>query len=485
MRRVLVLATVMAGLIGLAPAAAVDSGTPEPVEPTWTRVTDTDGRNIDEVGIARTTDGTLHVLWRKQAAPGQDEIRHTPISASGVVGATTTATSGFVSVGNPAVVVFPDGSMRIFFAGLTTSSGGRNGVQSAITSAGGEAGTWTLTGARVSSTQSAIPEGVGAAVKPDGTPAFVYAHTFVVGFHTGLDSSEADLNLVPGTKCCGYNPNAVFESNGNGYVAWYSNVDGEVGTYVQQVTPTLGDKQIVPESATDGRAVAPSQRTPIVARAGGGTYVAYCNGYPTCTRVMLWKVGSAAPITVATGTDIEAVTLAAAPDGRLWVLWEDAFAETLYASRSDESATEMGVPAPFTAPTGTDTVWKLTADATDDALDVLAAVTVRNGTTPELATWHTSVLPGLAVEVKSTKAKATYTVTDAGEPVSGVKIKAGKKTLTTNRQGVATGAKAPATVEVSKTGYATAVVSTAPMPTTTTTPPTTTSGSATTTTSTR
>ncbi len=419
--------------------------------------------------MARTKDGVLHVLWRKQALPGQEEVRHTPISTTGAVGATTTATNGFASVGNPAVVVMPDGSMRIFFAGLTGSAGGRNGVQSAIASAGAEASPWTLTGARVSSTQSAVPDGVGAAVKPDGTPAFTYAYSFVVGYHTGLDSSQSDLDLLPENKCCGYVPNVVFEANGNGYVAWYSNVEGEVGTYVQQVTPTLGTKELVPESSTDGKAIAPSQRTPIVARPGGGVYVAYCSGYPTCTRVLVWKVGTTTPIEIATGEDIEAVTMSSTPDGRLWVLWEDAAATSLYASRTDETGTEPGAPVPFAAPVGTDTVWKLTGDATDDSLDVLASVTVKTATATELATWHSSVLPGLAVAVKSSKGKAVYTVTDAGEPVSGVKITAGKKTLTTDKAGKATGAKAPAEVVVAKTGYATMTVETAPPVATTTT----------------
>ena len=119
-------------------------------------------------------------------------------------------------------------------------------------------------------------------------------------------------------------------------------------------------------------------------------------------------------------------------------------------------------------PPGTDTVWKLTGDATDDSLDVLAAVTVKTATATELATWHSSVLPGLAVAVKSSKGKAEYTVTDAGEPVPGVKITVGKKTLTTDKEGKATGTKAPAEVVVAKTGYAAMTVETAPVPTTTT-----------------
>ena len=132
---------------------------------------------------------------------------------------------------------------------------------------------------------------------------------------------------------------------------------------------------------------------------------------------------------------------------------------------------------PFAAPAGTDTVWKLTGDATDDSLDVLASVTVRTTSASELATWHTQVLPGLAVAVKSSKGKSAYTVTDAGEPVAGAKIAAGKKTLTTDKAGKATGAKAPAEVVVSKAGYTTMTVATAPPVATTTTRPVTTTRS--------
>ena len=50
-----------------------------------------------------------------------------------------------------------------------------------------------------------------------------------------------------------------------------------------------------------------------------------------------------------------------------------------------------------------------------------------------------------------------------------MKITAGKKTLTTDKAGKATGAKAPTEVVVAKTGYATMTVETAPPVATTTT----------------
>lgn len=444
-------------LAGIALVPTDVAGAADPDAVAWTRVTDVDGRNIDEVGVARTEDGALHVLWRKRVAPNQEEIRHTPVSATGSVGATSVASSGWASVGNPAVVVQDDGTLRVFFAGLTGSTASRDGVQSATAPSDGQ--TWTTSPGRVSSTTSAIPNGVGAAVNPDGTPAFAYAYSFVLGYHAGVNPADPDRDLLPGTKCCAYDPNLVFESDGAGTVGWFSNVEGETGTYVQPVEPAVGTSRRAPESATpDGKAVTPSQRTPIVERAGGGVYVAYCSGYPTCTSVLLWKVGSSEAMVVATGEDIEAVTASPGPDGRIWVVWEDAAPGRLYAARTDTSATNVGGPSVFAPPTGATTVWKLTADAVDDEVDVFAAASVDR----ELATWHASVLPGLRVQVKTTKKKVVYTVTDAGRAVRGAKIDIGKnKKLTTNRAGRASTSPVKREVTVTKVGYSPTTVTAA------------------------
>src|SRR5262249_22530348 len=60
----------------------------------WTRVTAANGANIDEVSLARTGDGVLHVAWVKNVAPNNQEIWHTPVSAGGLVGAPTVAATG-------------------------------------------------------------------------------------------------------------------------------------------------------------------------------------------------------------------------------------------------------------------------------------------------------------------------------------------------------------------------------------------------------
>src|SRR5262249_46231572 len=190
-------------------------------------------------------------------------------------------------------------------------------------------------------------------------------------------------------------------------------------------------------------------RTPVVTRAGTeDVYLAYCGGYPTCTQVLLWKVGSPTPVTVATGRDVEDVNLASDPDGLLWVMWEDAADHSLHVVRSNDDATEFGGPVAFTGPTGTDTIWKLQGNALKDSIDVLASATTPNS----LATWHTNVLPGLAVDTGSGKSGITFTVTDAGEPVAGAKVKLGRKSVTTDKKGKAT-AKGRGVAGGTKTGY--------------------------------
>jgi hypothetical protein len=165
--------------------------------------------------------------------------------------------------------------------------------------------------------------------------------------------------------------------------------------------------------------------------------------------VLLWQIGDGEPVTVAEGTDIEDVNLAADPDGRLWVMWEDTAESTLYAMRTDEDASELGAIVAFDEAPDTDTVWKLQGNASSDSLDVFASFT----TPGALATWHTQVLPGLTVETKKTKKSVTFSVSDAGEPIKGAKVAFKKKTISTNGKGQAIGPVGKGTATVTKSGY--------------------------------
>src|SRR5262245_23972544 len=122
----------------------------------WSRVTDTGARNIDQVALARTNDGVLHVVWTRTV--GADEtIRHATIARSGSVGAATTAVSGIRGVSDPDIVLMPDGSLRLFYGVVTPSPGGIRMSQA------GPAGTGWTGGGKVSSDNTGGAPGATAA----------------------------------------------------------------------------------------------------------------------------------------------------------------------------------------------------------------------------------------------------------------------------------------------------------------------------------
>ena len=71
--------------------------------------------------------------------------------------------------------------------------------------------------------------------------------------------------------------------------------------------------------------------------------------------------------------------------------------------------------------------------------------------------WHQQVLPKLSLSGKRAGKTIVFTVTDAGDPVAGAKVKAGGKTLTSAANGRAVLAKAPAgrvKASATRAGYA-------------------------------
>ena len=129
-----VAATALAIAVCAAPAA---SAAP------WKRVTTPDGASTDQVGLARTGDGVLHVVWSHPSGPNTRDLLHTAIGAGGGVGATNPVQSGWTTVTNAAVVIDP-GGLRAFWGGLrsTDSSDPQRETNAALSPDGGAS--WAL-----------------------------------------------------------------------------------------------------------------------------------------------------------------------------------------------------------------------------------------------------------------------------------------------------------------------------------------------------
>ena len=111
----------LTGIAGLALPSlggAASAGTGRPAAATWSRVTPAGTNTIDDIGLARGSDGVLHVLWTTDGTSNQ-AVMDTPVSASGTVGKAVMITRFFLAT-DPDVTVTPAGLAAIW-NGIQTS----------------------------------------------------------------------------------------------------------------------------------------------------------------------------------------------------------------------------------------------------------------------------------------------------------------------------------------------------------------------------
>jgi hypothetical protein len=150
------------------------------------------------------------------------------------------------------------------------------------------------------------------------------------------------------------------------------------------------------------------------------------------------------------------------------VLWYDFRADLIHAVRTNAAATSFGAVMTIKPPAHVVTFWGLQAEGSAGPLDIVALETQSGSASP--AYYDAQILPPLtlhAVKAKvSVPGTATFTVTDAGAPVSGAAVTFLGVTKLTNAKGsvslpVKKGTKAGKyTASARKAGYtgATAVI---------------------------
>jgi hypothetical protein len=440
------LALLMAAFAAIASPAL--AGTPGK----WTIVGAANLDNIDEVGLARTGDGVLHAVFTvpsHNSGGGGDSLVHAAISPTGAVGGAGTIAGGWASISNVTdVIVTPDGGLRAFFGGIRTTNPGEtnSNMNTATASASGQ--DWSLVPGSAVKGDSAYGSDTSAAGLPDGTPLIAFGGTGAGTFvHRGLDPGTPNFNLQDQFgQCCGYTPNVAVAQAGAPYVAWYSNASAHLGVFVQELDPATGAPNGVPVQMPGSTTLFNGQpnssqqlmRTPIAARPGGGVYLAYSGGYPTTDKVLLWRLGAAKSAVVGTGKGDHIVSLAAAPDGRIWVFWIDRSTgrPLVFARRSNPGVTAFGPLLRAGAPSGQASAYRIAGDAQAGALDLLGLF----GTASGQAQWHTQVLPGLELGAKPSKVTRSrtttveFTVRDP-DPVKGVKVTVSGRSATTDAKG--------------------------------------------------
>jgi hypothetical protein len=399
----------------------------------WTKLADVDNVS-DTVGMLRTADGSLHVVWlAKKASDGTHAYGTSTISVAGKLLATGTALSGWASL-EPDPQLVNDGSgMRLVFEG-NTGAGGCYLDGSVFTETSADGSTWNLVQGSLSSHGAGVGN-LAATAESDGmTPVATFAggHLFHVGVDPNCPASSPDGTITPTADSFQSNPAILTDpTTGAVSVAWYQSGPRQ-GYWVEQVLPTQGPPMEAPGSAgTPGVNNQPDEPVAIAARVGGGVYMAYCaaTSRQPCAHIDLWKVGSptARVVPGSQNTTGPRVALTADPLGKLSVAWYNEAENVIHSVRTNTTATAWGVVRTTKPPPHTSGFTDIQTQGSSGRLDVLIVDQLSTaGLT--IGIFQTQILPGLSLTAKPSmfshkKAKTvTFSVTDAGQPVAGAVV---------------------------------------------------------------
>jgi hypothetical protein len=417
----------------------------------WRQVTASGGDSIDQVGIVRTSDGVLHVAWHKDG-----DLRHTAISRSGKIGATSPIQSGWTGHMDPALTAVP-GGIRVVWGAIRSNdtSDPNQDLNTALSTNGGAS--WALTpGSIIPRGAQAYGSDASATTLPNGTVLEAWAGTLGTWVHSGLSPATPNVDYQGPLGPYGYGPGLASDESGRAMMAWFSSSASHRGVLAQGVNANgsaAGAAMTMPGSQVmeGGGTVS---KTPIVARAdNGGFYVAYALGYPTANRVRVWRVGASSARLLARTDANSQTTLAADPDGRIWAVWSDGtFGEPrVLAARSNRDATKFGAHVNAGAVRDAHSTYSVDASATSSALDILALFGTGNSSGG--ATYVKRIKPGLTLKARKDDGRVTFTVTDAGDPVRGAKVRLRGKSGRTNGKGRVTLALKRGKAKATAPGY--------------------------------
>ncbi|MGH2837132.1 MAG: hypothetical protein ACRDJY_02150 [Thermoleophilaceae bacterium] len=386
--------------------------------------------------------GRLHIGVRETESPLTYRMIHRSISAGGQVGPSHTVAQGFQYLGYYPAFYTGFGSLLMNFGAKVDGDGYSNShMMQAISADNGE--TWGAP------TDSQVTDGPGKSPSEmDGTTVttggwyFVWEGTLCICVQRDNvpDSDHTNFNDTGGNNI---DPSIGFDSASGKVWVVYLIFGGEnPGLYVREVDTTTaepaGGSILLPGSFNtfEGERLISFQNghVPMAARSQGGLFVAYRNGYPSTNRVRLWRVGAPGFTTVASGTAIGEVAIAADPNGRMWAVW--ASRSRIFGRRSNESVSQWGKTVSVADPRGSVGIATLQADAQARVVDVLAA----SQRVENPGSFHTQLEPGITFDASPRRfrgaVRVRFETKDAGDPLANTRITVAGESCTTNSNGV-------------------------------------------------
>ena len=422
--------TLLLALVAIAAATLMAAaGRAAPRRASWTRISGP-AQPGEQLGLARTPDGVLHVIWNRGVTP--TSIFETRLSPAGRAAGTSTVATGFDGNGGLALLVMPDRTLRLIASGAIRPGSPAYGINTFVAPASG--GTWSLqSGAYWGGAVANASPVFGATLTKDGRAVTAWRGTAAVG--------------VPPSSIQGYEggmteSQLATDGAGGGIVLSGVTNAGQGGVYVQQVLPSLGPRTILPLPF-----VLNDWNTSLSGRLGGaGVYVAYADA----KAMRLYRYGG--PTRTLGRGAFASAAVCPGPGGRLWVAWGGP-TSGLYITRSSMSTGGFEPVQKLALPqNGSNGLEFLQCEGSAGPADVFADVP--GGAAQGF--WHTHVLARFTLRAHVKKSKVTLSALDAGDPVPGVAVTIGRKHLTTGANGSAAATLRPGSYSVRATagGYA-------------------------------
>lgn len=396
--------TLVAGAIGLTLLTLATPTQATAEVGSWTRLSATAGSgypriaNIDEPTLARLGPD-LQVVWPVQTSTSTAEYQQAIVGRGGqATMSSAPVITGWAELTSDPRLITVGGTQFLAFSGLRSTDSSdpfATGAEYFLTSADGR--TWELGAGSLSESTSAYADYGNDAVDNAGTPVWIGNPGTVTGIR--WQSGTAPTIPAPAgaggsfslTGCCAYSAAAARDdSTGAVIAAFYSNSsDGaEQGIQVGQILPTPGAFSQAPGSVTrSGSSVdslSPDQRVAMVSRPGGGVFVAYKVGYPTTSRIRVWRAGTTRWFDIPGSSGARRIAMAAEPGGQVWITW--IAGDRVKSARLNATGVVPRSTISWPGPPQTSPLWKVgTSSGSIKRLDV---VITANGSDGSINVWH-------------------------------------------------------------------------------------------------
>lgn len=399
------------------------------------RLATLNGGSTPQFALARTADGTLHMVWQTGPPTGEPKgVGSISISAAGKIGPQVQALSGW-DPGIPGLVAQPNGSLEALFGAI---SPGNVSAVWGVTSGDGGA-TWSApVNVKGGGPTESLAYGSDVTAVLAGTTPIVtlpQAGNLVVqrGLGAGMPSSQINDSAH---GALGGVSTAVDGATGEAVASWSSlNANADV---IQGVAPSVGSPQIVPGPLKNSVVLAGRDT-------GAGVFAAY-SADNKHVRLLRYGGGSVA-VGSRAGLTTKVLGVATGIAGRIWVMWGDDSGGGIAVTRSNKAVTRFEAIQHFNPDSST--LWRLAGDGRLGPLDLIVHQTPNSKASPLRAeAQYARILPLLNVRfaktpIKNKKGKTiawkiVVKVTDAGDPVPNATVMLGKTKKSTNTAGKAT-----------------------------------------------